>query len=1011
MPRWVWLVLIACVLAMGGGLPAVPRVARAAGEGFFSLDKAAYEIQEGTAVPVTIVRSNGTTLEQDVTVTVQLSEGIVNEDYPSATITQNAVFPKGTATNAVTLYFQTINRQRMIDRLVRVTITQVTVPNAIAYPSTAPLLIIGIGSPYINDVVPKSANPGDWITIRGRNFSNHGVWCPPIYNATAVPGKAQLPMQVVGNTVSTFNYDPVDSGNAPIPPAPPRCTVMVEYYLQGSGLGPPTGYPGTIEAARSTDLQVIDPNTLQARVPDLASVCPWHSNRCLWDVRVTIRDPAAPPPAANGVPAGPYPGTHYLSTSSVVTADQLYVTGGPPPATDGPTINAVIGNSGSVAGGSGVQINGTRFNKGPALGSTGQFMCDDQVFFGGQLASAADCTWINSTQIKLKTPAHSAGTVDVILARNGQPFTALPPLTSPVTPETKFTYTGGPTILSITPSTGPSAGGTTVTITGTGFSAPAPGCGGGAQSILVLFGTNQPTSCTVTNDTQIIAVSPPGVGVQQITIAHPQNGTSAFTTAANFTYVSGPVISSLSPDSGPPGGGTVVTIAGANFADGATVTFGGVDATFIYFDGPAQIRAVSPPGGGMVDVVVTVAGVSSPTGAPTKFSYSLPGITELKPNAGAVAGGNTVLVTGFNFVAGATVAFGGNVTPAADVEFVDSTKLKVKVPKAAAPSVVDVRVTTPSGMSSVVQGVTAYTYTDGPIVTGLNPTSGKTAGGDIVVITGVNFGKATTPLPGVTVGGIVAPAINRNSETQITILTPANSTPGDVDILVSTAQGTSPVSPDAKFKYLSTAPVITAISPDRAPTYGGTTVTISGSGFSGTQCPAGVTFGLAKAASCTVSNDTTIVAVAPPNTAGPTVVLVTTPNGQTEIAVNFTYYSGSGAPPETGGGPAPVPVPPPSGQAISYTLGAGWTLITWMGPEGIAVANMLKQTPGPGVDLTAKIAVIYTWDPVAKLWRIYFTGSDGGPVRASDFTTLKRGQAYWFLVIGKDPVVLGTVDG
>src|SRR4029077_2356654 len=108
------------------------------------------------------------------------------------------------------------------------------------------------------------------------------------------------------------------------------------------------------------------------------------------------------------------------------------------------------------------------------------------------------------------------------------------------------------------------------------------------------------------SDGVLVATSPPGVGVQQITVTNQAAGTSAFTTAANFTYVSGPVVQSLNPQSGPPQGGTVVTIQGSGFAPGASVTFGGVAATGVIFDSSTVLRATSPAGQGAVDVVVTV---------------------------------------------------------------------------------------------------------------------------------------------------------------------------------------------------------------------------------------------------------------------------------------------------------------------------------------------------------------------------------------------------------------------
>lgn len=51
------------------------------------------------------------------------------------------------------------------------------------------------------------------------------------------------------------------------------------------------------------------------------------------------------------------------------------------------------------------------------------------------------------------------------------------------------------------------------------------------------------------------------------------------TATAGFAYVRPPVISSISPSSGPSAGGTTVTIIGTDFTAGATVLFGANPAT------------------------------------------------------------------------------------------------------------------------------------------------------------------------------------------------------------------------------------------------------------------------------------------------------------------------------------------------------------------------------------------------------------------------------------------------
>jgi subtilisin family serine protease len=85
-----------------------------------------------------------------------------------------------------------------------------------------------------------------------------------------------------------------------------------------------------------------------------------------------------------------------------------------------------------------------------------------------------------------------------------------------------------------------------------------------------------------------------------------------------------PIISGLSPNTGPTAGGTSVTVTGTGFATatGATsVRFGTNAATGVSCASATTCSATSPAGSGTVDVTVTVAGLTSPTSAADQFTY------------------------------------------------------------------------------------------------------------------------------------------------------------------------------------------------------------------------------------------------------------------------------------------------------------------------------------------------------------------------------------------------------
>jgi hypothetical protein len=154
-----------------------------------------------------------------------------------------------------------------------------------------------------------------------------------------------------------------------------------------------------------------------------------------------------------------------------------------------------------------------------------------------------------------------------------------------------------------------------------------------------------------------------------------------------------------------------------------------------------------------------------------------------------------------------------------------------------------------------------------PTVTGVSPSVGTDSGGRLVTITGTDFTNATNVQVGTATVNFTV-----DSDTQITTVSPSTGTDGTVDITVTTPDGTSPATPADQFTYVPT-PTVTSVSPDLGPIAGGTTITITGSAFTGATA---VTFwqttvngtSQTPATSFTVDSDTQITAVAPPAPGG-----------------------------------------------------------------------------------------------------------------------------------------------
>ena len=165
-----------------------------------------------------------------------------------------------------------------------------------------------------------------------------------------------------------------------------------------------------------------------------------------------------------------------------------------------PTVNNISPVTGSTVGGTNITITGTYF-----IGATA-------VTIGG--TAATNVTVVNDSTITATTPAHAVGTASVVVTTPSGTNAA----------NTLFTYAAAPTVTSISPTSGPIAGGTNLIITGTNFTgATGVTIGGTAATNLVV---NSPTSITVTAPAH-------AAGTASVLVTTP-GGTNATNTL--FTY-------------------------------------------------------------------------------------------------------------------------------------------------------------------------------------------------------------------------------------------------------------------------------------------------------------------------------------------------------------------------------------------------------------------------------------------------------------------------------------------
>jgi alpha-tubulin suppressor-like RCC1 family protein len=197
-----------------------------------------------------------------------------------------------------------------------------------------------------------------------------------------------------------------------------------------------------------------------------------------------------------------------------------------------------------------------------------------------------------------------------------------------------------------------------------------------------------------------------------------------------------------------------------------------------------------------------------------------------------------------------------------------------------------------------------------PVVDSLSATSGPAAGGTTVRILGTGF----TPASEVSFGGAPAAAVTYLSPNALSALSPAGS--GRADVVVSNGGVASETSAADTF-FFGGAPAVTGLSVAGGPTGGGTTVTVTGTGFADATA---VAFGATLGADLHVISDSTLTVTTPPEAAGTVDVVVVNPAGQsaTTPADRFVFAApggGSpapgGGPPSSGGGPRGGGSPPP----------------------------------------------------------------------------------------------------
>ncbi|MGE3165736.1 MAG: beta strand repeat-containing protein, partial [Planctomycetota bacterium] len=528
-----------------------------------------------------------------------------------------------------------------------------------------------------------------------------------------------------------------------------------------------------------------------------------------------------------------------------------------------PILSSVSPASGSPLGGATVTLAGSGFTP------------DAVVTFG--VNPSPSVTFTSASSLQAVTPVGTSGsTVNVTVSSVNGSSTLI----------NGYAYGSPPTIVGLSPTIGNTAGGTAVSIFGSGF----------GPTTLVTFGGVSATSVTLISATSLTAVTPPHApGAFDVTVLD-TNGSSSL--AGSFTFAPPPVLLSVSPPSGTPLGGQTLTLAGTGFVPNMSVLIGGQPATGVLVASPSSATVLSPAHApGVVSVTITTAIGSSIL--PSGFTYeSPPVLLSVSPPAGDSAGGELLTLSGTNFTAGATVLLDGQLLSST---FVNASTIQVLSP-AHASGQVDVAVSNANGTSTLPNGF-LYLAVDPPTLTSVAPVSGSPLGGDSVTLVGTNFTPTTT----VTFDGVSASSLTFTSPQSITVTTPPH-VPGTVDVVATTANGSSNL--PAAFQYAS-PPVITAVNPSGGSPLGGDVVTVSGANLTTSTV---VRFAGAASPGVTFVDANTLEVITPPGPSGPVDVAVENANGASTLANGFDY-----AVPPTVTGVSPAGGPPAGGTAVTIT--------------------------------------------------------------------------------------------
>ena len=464
-----------------------------------------------------------------------------------------------------------------------------------------------------------------------------------------------------------------------------------------------------------------------------------------------------------------------------------------------PSIRSFQPTSGSFRGGTLVRVMGNNFHPSSSL------MCK----FGNLNASKS--IWISETRVDCETPSHVPGSVPVQITNNQKDYYVSTAF---------FKFIGNPRTLAITPSTGPSTGGTKVLVSGVNFIS--------SESNYCKFG-DYIVDAIVIESTMMECEAPRLVSSHTGPVDFRVSSNAAYftTDSVPFTYTDSPILSHTNPSFGAISGGDRIHIIGNNFNESgeAWCRFGLssivkasiVNETLIYCKSPIWERSEKVT----IDVTTNLGDWSENL---VFFTYhKLPRVDLVYPLRGSHKGGTVIYIIGSLFPAFEKLSchFGLSVVPAT---WKSDKLIRCESP----PFPVPMNVPISLGIDEKSWYMTEFSFSaiQEHDIHSISPVKGSSIGGTVVSLHGRHF--VESPFLSCKFGHSIVPARFINSN-RIQCISPQHK-PGIYKIQSST-NGIDFSEEAFHTTYSFTLPIsVQKLEPDIGP-ISGTRINVIGSNF------------------------------------------------------------------------------------------------------------------------------------------------------------------------------------